>query len=280
MKQYLDLVADVLDNGELRPNRTGIDTLSLFGVQTRYDLRYGFPLLTTKKVVFDSVVRELLWFLSGETNIHNGLRPSRIWDEWADKDGEVGPIYSKQWRKWDCNPFWTRDSNGNSTIHMYIDQIAQVIQQLKNSPNSRRIIVSAWNVADLEKMALPPCHLLFQFYVSTLKDSHGKPYLDCHLYQRSADVALGVPFNIASYALLMHMLAQECNMAPRYLIHSFGDAHVYVNHIEGLRRQLTRPLLALPSIYINKKPFDEITFDDISLVNYNHHPFIKFDVAV
>lgn len=286
MKQYLDLVTDVLNNGELRPNRTGIDTLSLFGVQTKYDLRYGFPLLTTKKVNFDSVVRELLWFLSGETNIHKGLRPSRIWDEWADESGEVGPGYGWQWRHWGADYFHPSDAPAwKISDHPWlndpgIDQIAEAIRLLKSSPSSRRIIVSAWNVADLPRMALPPCHAFFQLSVSTSNSPEGKPYLDCKLYQRSADLALGVPFNIASYALLMHMFAQECGMTPRFLIHTFGDLHIYVNHIEGLKKQISRPPLPLPSLWLAEKPFDNLKFEDIGINNYDHHPYIKFEVAV
>ncbi len=220
MKQYLDLVQHVLDHGERRDDRTGTGTLSIFGAQTRYDLREGFPLLTTKKVLFESVVRELLWFLAGSTNTHQqNLRDhTPIWDAWADRDGDLGPIYGYQWRNW----------NGQG-----IDQIQTAIDLIRRNPESRRIIVSAWNPGQLPEMRLPPCHILFQFYVSR----SGR--LDCQLYQRSADLGLGVPFNIASYALLLTMVAQECDLTPGIFVHTLGDAHIYLNHIEGLKQQLT-----------------------------------------
>lgn len=258
MRQYLDLVRSILDHGERREDRTGTGTLSIFGAQTRYDLRHGFPLLTTKKVLFSAVVRELLWFLRGSTNIREGLtQHTPIWDAWADENGDLGPVYGYQWRNW----------NGEG-----IDQIQAAIDQIKSSPSSRRIIVSAWNVSDLERMALPPCHAMFQFYVSG-------NHLDCQLYQRSADMAIGVPFNIASYALLLMMIAQECAMTPRYLIHTLGDAHVYLNHIDGLRLQLTRDPLPLPCVQIADKSLDEIEFDDIELTDYYPHGFIKFNIS-
>lgn len=259
MRAYLDLVQHILEHGEPREDRTGTGTLSIFGAQVRYDLREGFPLLTTKKVLFAAVVHELLWFLRGSTSIHDGLAEhTPIWNAWADEHGELGPIYGFQWRNW-----------GGSGI----DQIAQVIHDIKTNPSSRRLIVSAWNVADLPRMALPPCHLLFQFYVSGNR-------LDCQLYQRSADMALGVPFNLASYALLTTLIAGECGLTPGYFIHTFGDAHVYRDHIAGLKVQLGRTPYALPRVQVARKPLDEIQFEDIELVGYQHHPFIKFEVSV
>ncbi len=259
MKQYLELIRHVLDHGERRPDRTGTGTLSVFGTQSRYDLRDGFPLLTTKKVLFGAVVRELLWFLRGSTNIRDDLtQHTPIWDAWADEEGELGPIYGSQWRSWGGRGF---------------DQIAQAIELIRRDPTSRRIIVNAWNVADLDKMALPPCHVMFQLYVC-----QGR--LDLQLYQRSADLALGVPFNIASYALLLTMIAQECDLAPGVLIHTIGDAHIYQNHVEGLMEQLTRTPKPLPRVKVAHKPTLELTFEDIELVGYEHHPFIKFPIAV
>jgi len=259
MKQYLQLVRQVLEQGDERPDRTGTGTLSVFGTQSRYDLRAGFPLLTTKKVLFSAVVRELLWFLRGSTNIHDDLAEhTPIWNAWADETGELGPIYGHQWRNW----------GGQG-----IDQVAQAIELIEREPTSRRIIVSAWNVGDLPSMALPPCHLLFQLYVL------GKR-LDCQLYQRSADLALGVPFNIASYALLMSMIAQQCGLEPGVFIHTIGDAHIYLNHIEGLRRQLERQPYELPRLKLAPKSVDEMRFEDIELLDYRHHPFIKFPIAV
>ena len=257
MRQYLDLVQRILDHGDERKDRTGTGTLSIFGAQVRYDMREGFPLITTKKVLFSAVVRELLWFLRGSTNINDGLtQHTPIWDAWADENGELGPIYGYQWRNWDG-----------------IDQIQGAIHQIKTNPCSRRIIVSAWNVADIEKMALPPCHTMFQFYVLN-------EWLDCQLYQRSADMALGVPFNIASYALLTAMIANECGLRPRSFIHTLGDAHIYVNHVEGLRRQLLREPKPLPRLRLAHKPVDQMKFEDIEIIDYEHHPFIKFEVAV
>jgi thymidylate synthase len=256
VRPYLDLLRLVLENGERRTDRTGTGTLSLFGAQSRYDLRQGFPLVTTKKVLFPAVVRELLWFLRGSTNIHDDLHQhTPIWDAWADKDGELGPIYGYQWRNWGG------------------DQITQAIETIKKDPTSRRIIVSAWNVADIPKMKLPPCHAFFQFYV---QDS----WLDCQLYQRSADLALGVPFNIASYALLMSMIAQECNLQPRFFVHTLGDAHIYLNHVEGVKIQLEREPLPLPKLNLANKPTLELAYEDITLEGYQHHAFIKFAVAV
>ena len=261
MKQYLDLVRHVLDNGERREDRTGTGTISVFGAQTRYDLRDGFPLLTTKKVLFDAVRRELFWFLGGCTNTHeqNLREHTPIWDAWADPDGNLGPIYGFQWRNW----------NGQG-----LDQIQSAIDLIKRSPASRRIIVSAWNPGQLGEMRLPPCHILFQFYAS----ASGR--LDCQLYQRSADLGLGVPFNIASYALLLTMIAQECELTPGVFVHTLGDAHIYLNHVEGLREQLTREPLPLPHVRVARKPFDELGLDDIELHDYQHHPFIRLPVAV
>jgi thymidylate synthase len=277
MKQYLELVRTVLEQGERRDDRTGTGTLSVFGTQTRYDLREGFPLLTTKKVLWTGVVRELLWFLKGNTNIRQDLtQHSPIWDAWADANGELGPVYGHQWRHWGA-PFATHQKDNVPVVPERagpgIDQIAQVIELIRKDPSSRRLIVSAWNVADIPHMALPPCHAFFQFYVQ-------KGRLDLQLYQRSADIALGVPFNIASYALLLMMIAQECELQPGVLIHTLGDAHIYLNHIEGLKEQITRSPLPPPRVELAKKPLDEITFEDIKLLDYQHHPFIKFAVSV
>jgi len=249
----------ILDNGDTREDRTGTGTISVFGAQARYDLRDGFPLVTTKKVLFRAVVRELIWFLRGSTNINDELTEhTPIWDAWADEQGDLGPIYGYQWRNW-----------GGTGI----DQIQNAIDLIKNNPSSRRIIVNAWNVADIPKMALPPCHTMFQFHVAGDR-------LDCQLYQRSADMALGVPFNIASYALLLTMVAQECNLTPGVFVHTLGDAHIYSNHIDGVKRQLEREPLPLPRLKVADKPVDELTFEDIELLDYQHHPFIKFAIAV
>ncbi|MDP4007863.1 MAG: thymidylate synthase [Candidatus Peregrinibacteria bacterium] len=273
MKQYLSLVQEILDNGEEKSDRTGTGTISIFGIQRKYDLRDGFPMVTTKKTLFDAVIRELLWFLKGSTNINDGLKEyTPIWNAWAAPDGELGPVYGYQWRSWpkygcphgDCD----KCGHGGS-----IDQISQAIDMIKNNPDSRRIIVNAWNVAQVPEMALPPCHMFFQFYV-------GGGRLDCQLYQRSADVALGVPFNIASYAALMIMVAIECDLEPGIFTHTMGDAHIYLNHIEGLQEQLTRTPHKLPTLKLNKKPFFDIVFEDFTLENYEHDPFIKFKVAV
>ena len=271
MKQYLDLIRYILDNGEHRDDRTGVGTLSVFGMQAKYDLRKGFPLLTTKKVLFSAVVRELIWFLKGSTNINDDLSEhTPIWDAWADEHGDLGPIYGFQWRKW---PKYVPEGDTGLYRKEYIDQIQNLIDNIKNDPNSRRLIVSAWNVADLDKMRLPPCHLLFQFYVI-----NGR--LDCQLYQRSADMALGVPFNIASYALLMMLVANECGLTPGVFTHTLGDAHIYLNHIEGLRKQLERIPGALPQVEIQRKPLFELKYEDFALLNYNPQGFIKFPVAV
>ncbi len=271
MKQYLDLVQHILDNGERKEDRTGTGTVSVFGYQTKYDLRDGFPILTTKKVLFSAVVRELLWFLKGSTNINDDLKQhTPIWNAWADDQGELGPVYGYQWRKWEQ---FVWDEKTKSYQKRHIDQISQAIRMIKENPNSRRIIVSAWNVADVERMALPPCHAFFQFYVV-----NGR--LDCQLYQRSADVALGVPFNIASYALLLSMVARECDLTPGIFVHTLGDAHIYLNHVDGLKLQLTRTPKPLPQLRVAKKPVLAMTFEDIELVNYQHHDFIKFPIAV
>jgi thymidylate synthase len=261
MKQYLDLVKHVLENGERRTDRTGTGTISCFGLQNKYDLREGFPLLTTKKVNFAAVVRELLWFLRGSTNINDDLtQHTSIWDAWANTEGELGPIYGYQWRSWPSE-------DG------YIDQIANVIEQIKNNPDSRRLIVTAWNVADIPKMALPPCHMMFQFYVI-----NGR--LDLQLYQRSADIAVGVPFNIASYALLNMMIAQECGLTPGIFTHTFGDAHIYSDHLDGINAQLKREPGPLPRVTIANKPIFDLKFEDFELHDYVHQGFIKFPVAV
>lgn len=262
MKQYLSLVQEILENGEKKEDRTGTGTISIFGAQRKYDLREGFPILTTKKVLFKGLLYELLWFLRGATNINDDLtQHTPIWDAWADENGDLGPIYGKQWRSWE------------STDGRTIDQIANALDMIRNNPDSRRIIVNAWNVGDLDKMALPPCHLLFQFYVV-----NGR--LDCQLYQRSADVALGVPFNIASYATLMHMIANETGLTPGIFTHTMGDAHIYLNHVEGLKEQLKRTPKKLPKLEITDKPMDQLKFEDFKLIGYEHDPFIKFKVAV
>ncbi len=271
MQEYLDLVREIMEKGEKKEDRTGTGTISLFGLQKKYDLRKGFPLVTTKKVRFDAILRELLWFLRGSTNINDELTAyTPIWDAWADKEGELGPIYGYQWRKWE-------QFNYNSEKKIYeknhLDQIQNAIDLIKNKPDSRRIIVTAWNPADIERMALPPCHAFFQFYVIN-------GWLDLQLYQRSADIALGVPYNIASYSTLLLMMAQECNLKPRFFVHTLGDAHIYSNHIEGLKEQLTRTPHPLPTLKIAKKPFWELKFEDFTVENYSHEPFIKFQVAV
>jgi thymidylate synthase len=271
MKQYLELIQHVLDHGERKEDRTGTGTISLFGCQKKYDLREGFPLLTTKKVLFSAVVRELLWFLKGSTNIHDDLsQHTPIWNAWAKEDGELGPVYGYQWRRWEK---FVLDPPTGMYRKDYIDQIAQALHLIKNNPDSRRIIVNAWNVADIDKMALPPCHMMFQFYVV-----NGR--LDCQLYQRSADLALGVPFNIASYALLMILMAKECQLTPGIFTHTLGDAHIYLNHIEGLTQQLERKPLPLPRVEVASKPVLDIQFDDITLLDYQCHGFIKFPIAV
>lgn len=264
MKQYLDLMKDILDNGAHKSDRTGTGTLSVFGRQMRFDLGDGFPLVTTKKLHLRSIIYELLWFLNGDTNIKylkdNGVS---IWDEWADENGELGPVYGHQWRSWPA-------PDGRQ-----IDQITQVIQQIKQKPDSRRHIVTAWNPAEVDKMALPPCHALFQFYVSDGK-------LSCQLYQRSADFFLGVPFNIASYALLTHMFAQQCDLLPGEFVWTGGDVHLYTNHIDQAKLQLTREPHALPQLVISRTPASvfDYRFEDFEIRNYQAHPGIKAPIAV
>jgi len=271
MKQYLELVKYILEHGQRKEDRTSTGTISVFGYQAKYDLREGFPLLTTKKVLFDALARELLWFLKGSTNINEGLKEyTPIWNAWADSEGELGPIYGYQWRKWE-KFIWDEETKTYRKEH--IDQLQAAIDTIKKNPHSRRIIVSAWNVADLDRMALSPCHAFFQFYVVDGR-------LDCQLYQRSADVALGLPFNIASYALLLMMVAQECGLVPRIFVHTLGDAHIYSNHIDGLQLQLTRTPKPLPQVKIAKKNIFELTFEDIELIGYQHDAFIKFPIAV
>jgi len=271
MKQYLDLVKYILENGEKKDDRTGTGTVSVFGYQTKYDLREGFPLLTTKKILFSAVVHELLWFLRGSTNINDGLKEyTPIWNAWADDQGELGPVYGYQWRRWEK---FTNGDDSHGYRKSHIDQIQNAIDMIKNAPSSRRIIVSAWNVADINLMALPPCHAFFQFYVI-----NGR--LDCQLYQRSADIALGVPFNIASYALLLALIAQECDLIPGIFVHTLGDAHIYLNHVDGLIEQLKRSPKQLPQLKLLKRPVLEMTFSDIEVINYEHDPFIKFPIAV
>ena len=264
MKQYLDLMNDILENGATKTDRTGTGTLSVFGRQLRFDLSKGFPLITTKKLHLRSIIYELLWFLKGDTNIKylkdNGVS---IWDEWADENGELGPVYGHQWRSWPA-------PGGRS-----IDQISQVIEQIKQKPDSRRHIVTAWNPAEVDKMALPPCHALFQFYVADGK-------LSCQLYQRSADYFLGVPFNIASYALLTYMFAQQCDLAPGEFVWTGGDVHLYTNHLEQAKLQLGRDPFPLPQLKIKSKPASifDYAFEDFEIVNYQAHPSIKAPIAV
>ena len=264
MQQYLDLVRRILDEGVDRDDRTGTGTRSIFGQQMRFDLQQGFPVVTTKRLHLRSIIHELLWFLAGDTNIgylnENGVS---IWDEWADEAGELGPVYGSQWRSW-------RTPDGQT-----IDQISQVVEMIKSNPDSRRLIVSAWNVADVPNMALPPCHLLFQFYVA-------KGRLSCQLYQRSADVFLGVPFNIASYALLTMMVAQVTGLEPGDFVHTFGDVHLYSNHFEQAQLQLSRDPHPLPTLRLNPDVTDlfAFKFEDIELVDYQYHPAIKAPVAV
>ena len=269
MQTYLDLLTDVLNNGEERGDRTGTGTLSVFGRQARYDLREGFPCLTTKKLHLRSIIHELLWFLKGETNIsYLKEHKVRIWDEWADENGDLGPVYGQQWRSW---PTGSGDT---------IDQIARLIDDLKNKATSRRHLVSAWNVGKIDEMALPPCHLLFQFYVHDPESE--RPGLSCQLYQRSADLFLGVPFNIASYALLTIMIAQVCGYQARDFVHTFGDLHLYSNHLEQAKLQLTREPMKLPQMKLNPEvtDIDSFTFEDFELVDYEAHPHIKAAVAV
>ncbi len=264
MQQYHNLLRHIIDSGTRKMDRTGVGTISTFGHQIRFNLSEGFPILTTKKLHLRSIIHELLWFLQGDTNVkylkENGVR---IWDEWADENGNLGPVYGHQWRSW--------PKLDGSTV----DQISNLVQGLKNNPDSRRHIVSAWNVADIQNMALPPCHCLFQFYVADGK-------LSCQLYQRSADVFLGVPFNVASYALLTLMLAKVCDLEPGDFVHTFGDVHLYLNHIDQANEQLSRNFRKLPTMEINAEVNDifNFTFDDFKLVGYDPHPHIKATVAV
>jgi thymidylate synthase len=264
MKQYHDLLQHILDEGTKKEDRTGTGTISVFGYQMRFDLNEGFPCVTTKKLHLRSIIHELLWFLKGDTNIQY-LKENNvsIWDEWADEEGNLGPVYGSQWRSWPAG-------DGR-----HIDQIKQILDQIKNNPDSRRIIVSAWNVGEIDKMALPPCHAFFQFYVADGK-------LSCQLYQRSADTFLGVPFNIASYALLTMMIAQVCGLKPGDFVHTLGDAHLYSNHLEQARLQLTRDFRPLPQMKINPDINDlfDFKYEDFELVNYDPHPHIKAAVAV
>jgi len=264
MRQYLDLMQEILDNGSIKTDRTGTGTKSVFGRQLRFDLSDGFPLVTTKKLHLRSIIYELLWFLKGETNIKY-LKDNKvtIWDEWADENGDLGPVYGSQWRSW--------PAPGGKKI----DQIANVIQQIKTKPDSRRHIVSAWNPAEVDNMALPPCHALFQFYVADGK-------LSCQLYQRSADFFLGVPFNIASYALLLEMFAQQCNLIPGEFVWTGGDVHLYSNHFEQAKLQLSREPFPLPKLVIKRKPTSifDYEFEDFEIVNYQSHPSIKAPIAV
>jgi len=264
VEQYLNLIRRILDEGELKGDRTGTGTLSVFGHQMRFDLSKGFPMVTTKKLHLKSIVYELLWFLKGDTNVKylqdNGVR---IWNEWADENGDLGPVYGKQWRQWEA-----KDGR-------IIDQVESAIEMIKSNPNSRRIIVSAWNVGELAEMALMPCHAFFQFHVA-----NGK--LNCQLYQRSADVFLGVPFNIASYALLTHMMAQVCDLQPGVFVHTIGDAHLYNNHLDQARLQITREPLKLPDLKLNPNitNIDDFDFEDIEVVGYQHHPHIAAPISI
>lgn len=269
--QYLELLEYVNQYGEVRQDRTGVGTVGVFGERMVFDLTQGFPLLTTKRMSLKGIVGELIWFISGNTNTKfltdNGIT---IWDDWSDENGELGPVYGTQWRSW---PFYNPLSKNNL---LYIDQLANVVESIKSDPTSRRHIVSAWNVAELDQMALPPCHLLFQFYVR-----QGK-YLDCQLYQRSADLFLGVPYNIASYSLLTHMIAQVTGLTAGMFYHTLGDAHIYTNHLEQVKLQLTRKPYRLPSLVLNPdvKNIDDFTIEDVSVENYHYYPSIKGDVAV
>jgi thymidylate synthase len=280
MQQYLQLLQHILERGTDKSDRTGTGTRSVFGYQMRFDLARGFPLVTTKKLHLKSIIYELLWFLKGDTNIkYLNEHGVRIWDEWADEKGDLGPVYGKQWRSWSV-----RTPTEEGSDEKVVDQVSDLIQQIKNNPDSRRLIVSAWNVAELPEMKLMPCHCLFQFYTAPSNSPGGgeRRRLSCQLYQRSADVFLGVPFNIASYALLTMMIAQVCDLEPGEFIHSFGDVHLYKNHFEQAELQLTRTPFPLPQMKINpsvKNIFD-FKFEDFELLNYEYHPAIKAPVAV
>ena len=271
MKQYLDLVDTVLNKGIKKENRTGTDTLMYFGYHYKVNLANGFPLLTTKKVFFNSVLHELLWYLKGETHIRNLRKHTKIWDAWTseEKDWEIGKMYGYQWVKWEK----FKEQNDGQITKTYINQIKEVIDLIKNNPNSRRMVVTAWNPSVLDEIALPSCHAFFIFNVI-----NGK--LNCHLTQRSGDIALGIPFNLACYALLTQMIAQETNLKLGEFSHYINDAHIYTNHIDGLKEQLKREPKPLPILHIKNKPFWDLEFDDFKLENYNHHPVIKFPVAV
>ncbi len=270
MKEYLKLVSDVLNNGINKKNRTGTDTLMIFGYHYKINLQNGFPLLTTKKIYFNSVIRELLWYLSGETHIRNLKKHTKIWDAWTseEKNWEVGKMYGYQWVKWD-----KYESKNNNIKHDHINQIQNVIDLIKTNPDSRRMVVSAWNPAVLDEIALPSCHAFFIFNVT-----NGK--LNCHLTQRSGDIALGIPFNLACYAVLTQMIAKETNLELGVFSHYINDAHIYIDHINGLKDQLKRNPLPLPTLKIADKPFWELKFEDFKIENYQHHPPIKFPVAV
>lgn len=286
MKQYHEMLSHILINGRARGDRTGTGTVSVFGYQMRFDLNDGFPLLTTKKIFTKGIIHELLWFLKGETNIKyltdNGVH---IWDDWADEDGELGPVYGSQWRNWEgpaeCKMGPLEVDNGNLSVEMSfgpgikIDQIAELIENIKKDPYSRRHIISSWSVAQVDEMKLPPCHCLFQFYVQDGK-------LSCQLYQRSADSFLGVPFNIASYALLTHMIAQQCDLGVGEFIHTFGDLHIYSNHFDQVNEQLSRAFRPLPTLKLNRKPdsIDDYKFEDFEILDYDPHPTIKAPIAV
>ena len=271
MKQYLDLVDTVLNKGLKKENRTGTDTLMYFGYHYKVNLANGFPLLTTKKVFFNSVLHEVLWYLKGETHIRNLRKHTKIWDAWTseEKDWEIGKMYGYQWVKWEK----FKEQNDGQITKTYINQIKEVIDLIKNNPNSRRMVVTAWNPSVLDEIALPSCHAFFIFNVI-----NGK--LNCHLTQRSGDIALGIPFNLACYALLTQMIAQETNLKLGEFSHYINDAHIYTNHIDGLKEQLKREPKPLPILHIKNKPFWDLEFDDFKLENYNHHPVIKFPVAV
>lgn len=264
MRQYLELIETILRDGVQKGDRTGTGTISVFGHQMRFDLSEGFPAITTKRVHWASIIHELLWFISGDTNVgYLQENEVRIWNEWADESGELGPVYGKQWRRWEAE-------DGE-----VIDQIARAIEQIKTNPNSRRIIVSAWNVGELDEMALMPCHAFFQFYVADGK-------LSCQLYQRSADVFLGVPFNISSYSLLTHMIAHVCDLEPGEFIHTIGDAHLYLNHLEQAHEQITRQPMQLPTLRLNPEisNIDDFTHDDIEIIGYEHHPHIAAQISI
>lgn len=271
MQPYLDLLRHILEHGAVKTDRTGTGTRSIFGYQMRFDLAAGFPLLTTKKLHVKSIVHELLWFIRGDTNVRSlQAQGVHIWDEWADAAGDLGPVYGSQWRSW-------RAADGRT-----IDQLAEVVAQIRRNPDSRRLIVSAWNVGEIEQMALPPCHVLFQFYVTPAAEPGGRGRLSCQLYQRSVDVFLGLPFNIASYALLTMMVAQVCELRPGDFVHTAGDAHLYLNHLEQAQLQLTRPPRPLPRMVLNPAVTSlfDFKYEDFRLEGYEPHPSIKADISV